>query len=197
MQGPGWLRHHTRGSRAGAAILTIAAAALLGPAPAGAFVSSTVANGQLVARSDNAADIIKISCGFDLTVKVNGLNPTHGVAPCASIKRVQVFGSEGPDTINLSRVGPRNGFTNRLLRRPRRVQAFGGASTDRISGSRLPDLLSGGGGHDLIRGRAGADLIKGGKGSDRLLGGRGADRLIGGPGRDRLNGGAGDDVLID
>jgi Ca2+-binding RTX toxin-like protein len=197
MQGPRWLRRHARGSRAVLAVSLIGMGALIAPAAAPAFVSSTVAKGRLVASSDDAADIIKISCGFDLLVKVNGLSPTHGVASCASIKRVRVFGNDGPDTINLSRVGPRNGFTNHLLQGPHRVQAFGGTSSDRLSGSRLSDLLSGGDGHDLIRGRAGADLIKGGEGSDRLLGGRGPDRLLGGPGRDRLNGGAGNDVLID
>jgi hypothetical protein len=197
MQGPGWLRRRTRGTRAAAAGFLVACIGLIAPAAAAAFVSSTVASGQLVARSDDAADIIKISCGFDLMVKVNGLNPTHGVAPCSSIKRVSVFGFDGPDTINLSRVGPRNGFTNRFLRKPHHVRAYGGASSDRISGSRLSDLLSGGDGHDLIRGRAGADLIFGGNGSDRLLGGRGPDRLLGGRGRDSLNGGAGRDVLID
>jgi Ca2+-binding RTX toxin-like protein len=196
MSRAGWLRRKRRGSHAAAGLL-IAVTGLVAPTAASAFVSSTVAKGRLVASSDDAADIIKISCGFDLMVKVNGLDPTHGGAPCSSIKRVRVIGNDGPDTINLSRVGPRNGFTNRQLRKPHRVQAYGGASSDRISGSRLSDLLSGGDGHDLLRGRAGADLIKGGNGSDRLLGGRGPDRLLCGPGRDRLNGGAGNDVLID
>jgi Ca2+-binding RTX toxin-like protein len=156
-----------------------------------------VQNGALVARSDGAADIVKISCGSDLQVKVNGLDPSEGPAPCQSIRRVRVLGFGGPDTINLTRVGPRNGFTNHGLRQPHSVQAFGGPSSDRITGSRLSDLLSGGDGHDLLRGRAGADLLRGGGGSDRLLGGAGPDRLLGGRGDDRLIGGRGNDVQID
>jgi Ca2+-binding RTX toxin-like protein len=159
-----------------------------------AFVSSEVAGGRLIARSDGGADIIKISCGSDLRVKVNGLDPSQGPANCADIRRVRVLGFGGPDTINLTRVGPRNGFTNHGLRHTHSVQAFGGASADRISGSRLSDLLAGGEGHDTLRGRDGDDLLRGGTGSDRLLGGLGADRLLGGPGRDRLVGGPNGDV---
>ena len=134
---------------------------------------------------------------FGWRVKVNGLDPSAGAAPCAVIRRVRVLGQAGADTINVTRVGPRNGFTNPGLRRPNRVQAFGGESADRISGSRISDLLVGGEGHDLIRGRAGADLLRGGIGADRLIGGLGRDRLIGGRGKDRLEGGRGNDVQID
>jgi len=178
-------------------MFAVCAVALAAPSAAPAFVSSQVENGRLIARSDGGADIIKVSCGTDLRVKVNGLDPSQGAATCADIRRVRVLGFGGPDTINLTRVGPRNGFTNHGLRRPHSVQAFGGASADRISGSRLSDLLAGGDGHDTLRGRDGNDLLRGGPGSDRLIGGRGADRLLGGPGQDQLVGGPGNDVQID
>jgi Ca2+-binding RTX toxin-like protein len=171
--------------------------ALVAPPSGLAHVSSRVVGGRLIARSDGAADIIKVSCGADLRVKVDGLDPTAGPAPCAAIGRVRVLGNGGPDTINVTRVGPRNGFSSRALRKPYAVQALGGASSDRLSGSRLSDLLAGGDGHDTLRGRAGADLLLGGRGSDRLLGGRGPDRLLGGPGVDRLVGGRGADVERD
>ncbi|MDP9257534.1 MAG: hypothetical protein M3Q31_13385 [Actinomycetota bacterium] len=197
MQGPGLLRRLPRGSRTAGSMFAVCAVALAAPSAAPAFVSSQVENGRLIARSDGGADIIKVSCGTDLRVKVNGLDPSQGAATCADIRRVRVLGFGGPDTINLTRVGPRNGFTNHGLRRPHSVQAFGGASADRISGSRLSDLLAGGDGHDTLRGRDGNDLLRGGPGSDRLIGGRGADRLLGGPGQDQLVGGPGNDVQID
>jgi Ca2+-binding RTX toxin-like protein len=193
MQGVAPARRPPRGLYAAALAAGLGLAALTAPATSLAHVSSQVGNGVLQARSDGAADIIKVSCGADLRIKVNGLDPTHGPAPCSAIRRVRVLGAGGPDTINLTRVGPRNGFTNHGLRAPRAVQAFGGPSSDRVSGSRLDDLLSGGDGHDVLRGRAGDDLLRGGAGSDRLLGGRGDDRLLGGRGVDRLIGGAGDD----
>jgi RTX calcium-binding nonapeptide repeat (4 copies) len=172
-------------------------AGLLVPSAAPAFVSSQVENGHLIARSDGAPDIVKVSCGADLRVKVNGLDPSEGPAACATIRRVRVFGFGGADTLNVTRVGPRNGFTNPALRNGHGVRALGGASADRISGSRLSDLLSGGDGHDTLRGRAGSDLLRGGKGSDRLIGGLGPDRLIGGRGSDFLKGGRGIDVQVD
>jgi hypothetical protein len=179
--------------------------ALLAPSTASAFVSSQVENGRLIARSDGAPDIVKVSCGADLRVKVNGLDPTEGPAPCSAIRRVRVFGFGGADTINVSRVGPRNGFSHPRLRRGYAVEAYGGTSADRISGSRLADLLAGGDGHDtlrgragtdLLRGRAGSDLLRGARGPDLLRGGRGSDRLVGGPGPDSLLGGPGEDLLL-
>ena len=191
MQGVCIPRRWTRGCRVAAAIATTA---LVLPSGAAAFVSSRVDQGRLIASSDSSSDIIKVSCGIDLLVKVNGLDPIAGPAPCASIRRVRVSGSRGADTINVSRVGPRNGFTNPALRQGHAVQALGGESADRISGSRLSDLLEGGDGNDILRGRAGDDLLKGGLGSDRLIGGAGPDRLLGGRVVDRLEGGHGDDV---
>jgi Ca2+-binding RTX toxin-like protein len=177
--------------------LTAFALSFVLPSPAGAFVGARVEDGHLVARSDSNSDIIKVSCGTDLQVKVNGLNPTGGAAPCSAIRRVRVLGFGGADTINVTRVGPRNGFTNPALRHLHAVQALGGASADRICGSRLSDLLAGGGGRDVLRGRDGADLLRGGTGGDRVLGGAGNDRLLGGRGRDFLRGGRGNDVDVD
>ena len=178
-------------------LLAAAATFLLLPGAASAFVSAQVDEGHLIARSDSNSDIVKVSCGTDLRVKVNGLDPTGGASPCSAIRRVRALGFGGADTINVTRVGPRNGFTNPALRQPHAVQALGGPSADRISGSRLSDLLAGGAGHDVLRGRDGADLLRGGTGGDRLLGGAGADRLLGGRGRDFLRGGRGNDIEID
>lgn len=197
MQGARIARASKRGPRFAGPVIAACATLVLAAPSAHGFVSSTVDDGRLVARSDRAADIIKVSCGADLRVKVNGLDPRGGAAPCASIRGVRVLGRGGADTINVTRVGPRNGFTHRALRRRQRVRALGGASADRISGSRLSDLLAGGRGHDVLRGRRGADRLRGDRGSDLILGGRGGDRLRGGRGRDRLRGGRGNDVEID
>ncbi|MGH2982014.1 MAG: hypothetical protein ACRDKV_08235, partial [Solirubrobacterales bacterium] len=154
MQGVCFAAGAPRGRRAGAAIAAACAtAALAAPSAALGFVTSRVENGKLIARSDGSADIVKVSCGADLRVKVNGLDPEAGAAPCAAIRRVRVLGRGGADTINVTRVGPRNGFTHPGLRRRHRVRAFGGSGPDRISGSRLSDLLAGGGSHDALRGR--------------------------------------------
>jgi RTX calcium-binding nonapeptide repeat (4 copies) len=195
MQGVHPVRRPQRGLLAAGSALALCLLALTAPTAA-AHVFSRVSHGGLVARSDEAADIIRISCGVDLLVNVDGLDPTTGPARCSSIRRVFVYGFGGPDTINVTRVGPRNGFTNAALRDRFAVRLFGGASSDRVSASRLDDLIDGGEGNDVLRGRDGEDLIHGGPGSDRLIGGRGADRLFGGPGGDLLQGGAGRDLEV-
>jgi Ca2+-binding RTX toxin-like protein len=194
-----------RRRRSAGATALMCATLLSAAGQAQAFVTSEVKKGRLIARSDGGSDIVKVSCGADLRVKVNGLDPSEGPAPCAAIRRVRVLGFGGADTINVSRVGPRNGFSHSRLRRGYAVEAFGGTSADRISGSRLADLMVGGDGHDtlrgragtdLLRGRAGVDLLRGARGPDLLRGGRGSDRLVGGPGPDSLRGGRGKDVLL-
>src|SRR6266542_972785 len=112
MRGTRQVRLRWRGLRIAATAVAACLAVLAIPAAALAHISSEVVKGHLIARSDGAADIIKVSCGADLLVKVDGLDPTTGPAACSSIRRVQVFGNGGPDTINVSRVGPRNGFGN-------------------------------------------------------------------------------------
>jgi Ca2+-binding RTX toxin-like protein len=183
-----------RRSRAACAAVAVAFVLLALPGAAAGFVSSRVERGHLFANSDSGSDIIRVSCGIDLLVKVNGLDPTEGPAPCGSIARILVTGGRGGDTINVSRVGPRNGFTSPELRLGRPIRAFGGDSADRISGSRLADVLAGGKGSDVVRGRAGPDVLRGSDGSDRLIGGRGQDLLLGGRGFDFLVGGADADI---
>lgn len=95
-----------------------------------------------------------------------------------------------------------------------RLEIFGEAGADTISGSGGRDRLFGGDGDDIIRGRSGADTIFGGAGADlifggaaddvvdggdnddTIFGGNGDDRLNGGLDGDQIEGGAGDDVLI-
>jgi hypothetical protein len=163
--------------------------ALLTAPEASAFVTATMeldrkGFARLVARSDGASDIVRVSCGPDLNVKVNGLDPSTGAYPCTDVERVRVLADRGNDTINTTRVGPRNGFTDPDIHKRFSIRAFGGAGADRLTGSRLQDLLSGGSGHDTLRGRRRADLLRGGKGRDHLFGGRGRDVLRGGRGDD-------------
>lgn len=164
-------------------------AMLVAAGNASAFVSATVElDGSgfalLVARSDGGSDIVKVSCGADLKLKVNGLDPSTGPYLCGDLERVRVIANGGNDTINVTRVGPRNGFTDPDLRKRLSIRVDAGSGADRLTGSKLDDLLVGGGGGDTLRGRRGADLISGGKGRDLLIGGRGKDTLRGGRGDD-------------
>ena len=89
MQGPGSVRRWSRGCRVGGTLASICAV-LTVPGAANAFVTAEVENGRLIARSDGGSDIIKTSCGADLRVKVNGLDPSQGPAPCSAIGATRI-----------------------------------------------------------------------------------------------------------
>lgn len=92
-----------------------------------------------------------------------------------------------------------------------RIENFGTAAADTITGGAGNDILFGQSANDRLNGLDGDDLLFGGTGSDQLWGGNGKDQLFGGEGRDlgwvtpatpagsdhadRLFGGAGDDRL--
>lgn len=62
---------------------------------------------------------------------------------------------------------------------------FGTRRGDRLTGTRLNDVIVAGPGNDRIDGRAGPDLIVAGAGNDRIAAGDGTrDRIVCGPGRD-------------
>lgn len=93
-----------------------------------------------------------------------------------------------------------------------RVEDFGTAAADTLTGGAGNDILFGQGANDRLSGLDGHDLLFGGTGNDQLWGGAGNDQLFGGEGRDldwmrpgaparstnadRLFGGAGDDLLF-
>jgi uncharacterized repeat protein (TIGR01451 family) len=72
---------------------------------------------------------------------------------------------------------------------------IGGPGADRLTGTRLTDVICGLGGDDVLVGLGGDDILLGGPGNDRLVGGGGKDTLKGASGDDTLAGGAGNDRL--
>ncbi len=118
-----------------------------------------------------------------LEVVVNGsIATTRSVV---GLRRIEIFGGRGDDTIRIDAPGLRIGAT-----------IHGGPGHDTISGGPRGDRLAGGLGDDTIDGGEGNDEIFGGWGDDYLRGGRGADRIVGGDGDDAIDGGIGHDTLI-
>jgi hypothetical protein len=143
-----------------------------------------------------------------------------GPVPCGSLERLDVYGSNDNDFIDLRGVTAANGFSGV------KVYADGGLGVDKVFGSGFADrlvqgddasalgelrgeggndillgddrgdTLKGGPGNDRLDGRSGPDLMKGGPGNDRLFGRDGRDSLTGGPGTDLLKGGPGQDFLF-
>jgi len=118
-----------------------------------------------------------------LEVVVNGsIATTRSVV---GLRRIEIFGGRGDDTIRIDASGLRIGAT-----------INGGPGNDTISGGPRGDRIAGGLGDDTIDGGEGNDEIFGGWGDDYLRGGRGADRIVGGDGDDAIDGGIGHDTLI-
>ncbi len=118
-----------------------------------------------------------------LEVVVNGAVAT--TRSVVGLRRIEIFGGRGDDTIRIDAPGLRIGAT-----------INGGPGNDTISGGPRGDRLAGGLGDDTISGGDGNDEIFGGAGDDYLRGDRGADRIVGGEGNDAIDGGLGNDMLI-
>ena len=206
-------------------VLLISVAVLLACQSAEAKVTAQVAGGLLTVKGGKGDDRVRVRCGADANVKVNGRDPWNGPAPCARITEVDALTRGGDDRVDLSGVDASFGQTNlsgfghgtgaaaklgtgndTYVGSPTAFNlALGGSGNDRILGGALRDQLIGGADDDLIRGLGGADLLLGGPGADRIVGGPGDDlisgnrdddSLFGGLGADFIGGGAGDDRLF-
>lgn len=163
-------------------------AALMVSNSAYAAVTASVAGGVLTVASDialpGAGDTITLTC-TDGNVKVNGADPSTGVAAGSSLTSITVNGGAGDDTIDASQLRCGNAV----------LTVNGGAGNDTITGTNKSDTLDGGDGNDTISGGNGKDVISGDAGDDTLNGGNSKDTLNGGDDNDTLNGGNGNDTL--
>jgi Ca2+-binding RTX toxin-like protein len=162
-----------------------------GPDPTDGLITIRSAT-EVITGTEGSDRITVRQAGDELSITVNGADRT---TPVPGLKRVEVFGLGGPDTIELDG-----------LRVPAAVDA--GDGHDRVNaagvlaapvtllGGRGNDVLIGGTGHDSLDGGAGDDALFGGPGNDHLLGAAGNDLLAGGGGDDHLDGGAGRDILL-
>jgi Ca2+-binding RTX toxin-like protein len=195
----------------------LVAGLLAGPGTAQAKVGSSVSGSLLTVHGGKQSDRIVVVCRAGL-VKVDGKNPRGGPIGCAKVSEVDVVGGRGNDRVDLSAVGPDNGFGQRDLPGgfghgtgaaadlgPGNDRYAGGGSAfnlvlagtgdDRMSGGRVRDSLQGGSGNDTEVAGAGRDILLGNSGNDKLNGGADDDLLSGNAGDDLLTGAAGADLL--
>lgn len=165
---------------------------------------------ELQIESDSAADTIATACAGD-SVTVNGSVITidgHTIACGGSLgpQSIVVLGGGGNDTIDLTHITRKAGFTEILksaaVGAPTdAVAANGGLGHDTLIGGPLGedfnnegldaepggDTVRGNGGDDSVRGTTIGDRLYGGAGNDEISGWTGADYMRGGPGRDFLD----------
>lgn len=142
-------------------------------------------------------DIVIESVAGTVTATTTSLDG-RGDDVLASIERINLTGSPGPDQIDASQFDV-PGFTE--------VSLSGAGGNDSLIGSNGNDQLTGNGGSDTLRSGLGRDRLYGGSGKDRLFGGAGDDKVLGnggsgdwlsgGPGDDLIKGGAGIDRLVE
>jgi Ca2+-binding RTX toxin-like protein len=178
----------------------LAVALLAGQAAAAqAKVRSSVSGELLTITGGKGSDRVAVICAAGL-VKVNAKNPRTGAVACSKVSEVDALMASGNDRVDLSGVGPDNGFGQRDL-----PGGFGhgtgaagdlGRGNDRfIGGKSAFNLVLGGEGDDHMTGGRFRDSLQGGSGNDTATSGFGNDILLGNSGNDKLNGGAGDDLL--
>jgi Ca2+-binding RTX toxin-like protein len=182
--------------------LTAAFAAALLTGQAGvaeAKVGSSVNGSLLTVAGGKGSDRIRVVCSAGV-IKVDGKNPRGGAVACSKVSEVDAVTGSGNDRVDLSGVGPDNGFAQRDL-----PGGFGhgtgaaadlGDGSDRyVGGASAFNLVLAGSGNDRMTGGRFRDSLQGGSGDDRATGGAGRDILVGNSGNDKLNGGADDDLL--
>ncbi len=192
--------------------IATAALALAGTAaPVHAAITTDPAVTVLYVKGDAEPNQIQVDCRSGI-VTVNGSPAADGHASCVDLKKLEVFGFGGDDTISLTgfaQAGGKNGFSilGALFGEAPEIAAFGGDGNDDVAGDAPFSQLSGGAGDDTVRGVSTiAPTMVGGPGNDTLtsssflafmLGGKGADRIqgtagfeigLGGPGRDVFSG---------
>ena len=92
----------------------IAAMLLVAPGVAQGKVSGSLSGSLLTVTGGKGSDHITVLCRNG-AVKVNGKSPRTGATACSKVSEVDVVAGSGNDRVNLSGVGPDNGFGQRDL----------------------------------------------------------------------------------
>jgi Ca2+-binding RTX toxin-like protein len=186
---------------------------------AAAAVSADPAVTILYVKGDAEANQIQVDCSTGI-VLVNGAPAADGHASCADLKKLEVFGFAGDDTISLTGF-PKHPpheegdfFGEYGSEDEVEIAAYGGDGNDDVAGDAI-QTLNGGAGDDRVRavnsttteylGGPGDDTLEGGALIELMLGGKGNDHLkpagifsfaIGQDGADLVSGSPGPDLAI-
>lgn len=143
--------------------------------------------GKLLVNGTAGDDHITVESLVD-RVRVT-VNDSTWDLPRKSVRRIEVHGGTGNDTIDIGPDLP----SSRLYGDDGNDSIFGGAGNDTIHGGIGDDTIDGRGARNLIYGEDGADNLLGGEDNDRIYGGAGNDTIIGGAGNNKLCGDDGND----
>src|SRR5215213_2852955 len=167
-----------------AAVALLGAAALAGPPTVSPATVPVVSGTTLTITGDDAADrVIIADNGVNLTISVNGANPSTDFGgqtlPIDNSIDLVFNAGGGDDEVTIATANLKS------------VTADGGAGDDVLTGNNDADHLIGGADDDRIVGARGGDDIDGGAGNDVLVwnNGDGSDTMDG-------DAGGGDEVEV-
>ncbi|MDO9381233.1 MAG: calcium-binding protein [Hyphomicrobiaceae bacterium] len=149
-------------------------------------VTASFSAGTLNITGDSPDNPITVSRNATGEILINGgaIAISGGPSTVANTSLIQAFGLAGNDIITLDE-------SNGALPK---VNLFGSADNDVLSGGSGADQLFGQDDNDTLVGKGGADFLFGGNGNDTLTGGDGDDQVFGEAGNDRMIWNAGDDT---
>jgi Ca2+-binding RTX toxin-like protein len=177
------------GLRLGASIVAAAIALLALAGAAQAAVTADPAVTILYVKGDAEANQIQVDCSTQV-VLVNGAPAADGHASCSDLKKLEVFGFAGDDTISLTGFpkDPDAGSSDEFYGEDQpEIAALGGDGNDNVAGDATGVTLSGGAGNDIVRGvGAFGQAMIGGPGNDTIDSSAFFSVMFGGPGADRL-----------
>ncbi|WP_052720733.1 calcium-binding protein [Actinoplanes rectilineatus] len=187
--------------RAGAVLLTTAAAGLLTGTPAeAASTGSAKTDGNVVTFTagkgkTNKVTITRSGTTFtiDDRVKVKagkGCKAVKGDSTRVKCK-VNALNLGEPHVVKLG-----DGNDTLVNKSGQYLRAYGGTGRDKLTGGSSRDWLYGESGNDVLYGQGAADELHGGTGADQLHGGTHMDLLYGESGDDVLWGGRDDDQMF-
>jgi Ca2+-binding RTX toxin-like protein len=176
--------------RLGGSIATAAIALLSLAGIAQGAVTADPAVTILYVKGDAEANQIQVDCSTGI-VLLNGAPAADGHANCADLKKLEVFGFAGDDTISLT------GFTKHSPGEENffdengdeeiKIAAYGGDGNDSVAGDASITLYSGGQGDDSIHTvNSFAPALIGGPGNDSIDTGSLFSFMFGGDGNDHL-----------
>jgi Ca2+-binding RTX toxin-like protein len=181
------------GLRLGGSIAVTAGLALmLCCGTAAAAVTADPAVTILYVKGDAEANQIQVDCGTGI-VLLNGAPAADGHANCADLKKLEVFGFGGDDTISLTGFpkhspGEESGLFGEYGKGNEvEIAALGGDGNDSVAGDASAALYSGGEGDDSIRSvNSFIPALLGGPGNDTIASGSILSFMFGGGGNDHL-----------
>ena len=157
-------------------------------------ITRTTGGQNFTLSSNVVGNTLSYGDGLKGNIPITNRN-TGRQATAGDVRKIEIYGSEGPNVIDLKSVTGSRGFSSSYLDVPGKITIITYGGEDKVLGSPYADDINTGSGNDLVYGFAGNDRIWGGDGNNTLIGHEGNDQFYDGVGKDNVSCGSGDDYV--